>query len=56
MNVSRHVDARTCAVANYVSSILHKLQSADREEAARRAREAGLSPKRLAEELTTRPG
>jgi len=29
-------------VANYVSNILHKLQVADREEAALRAREAGL--------------
>ncbi len=29
-------------VANYVSNILHKLQVADREEAAVRAREAGL--------------
>jgi DNA-binding NarL/FixJ family response regulator len=29
-------------VANYVSNILHKLQVADRKEAAVRAREAGL--------------
>jgi DNA-binding NarL/FixJ family response regulator len=29
-------------VANYVSNILHKLQAADRQEAAQRAREAGL--------------
>ena len=40
--ISRLLSLSVKTVANYVSNILHKLQVADRKEAAVRAREAGL--------------
>ena len=40
--IARLLSLSTKTVANYVSNILHKLQVADRKEAALRAREAGL--------------
>ncbi|HEU4494908.1 MAG TPA: response regulator transcription factor [Rubrobacteraceae bacterium] len=40
--IARLLSLSPKTVANYVSSILHKLQVADRKEAAVRAREAGL--------------
>jgi DNA-binding NarL/FixJ family response regulator len=40
--IGRLLSLRPKTVANYVSNILHKLQVADRKEAAVRAREAGL--------------
>ena len=35
------------SVANYVSNVLHKLQVADRKQAAARAREAGIGGERV---------
>jgi DNA-binding NarL/FixJ family response regulator len=40
--IARLLSLSPKTVANYVSNILHKLQVADRKEAALRAREAGL--------------
>jgi DNA-binding NarL/FixJ family response regulator len=40
--IARLLSLSSKTVANYVSNILHKLQVADRKEAALRAREAGL--------------
>jgi DNA-binding NarL/FixJ family response regulator len=40
--IARLLSLSPKTVANYVSNILHKLQAADRKEAAVRAREAGL--------------
>ncbi len=40
--IARLLSLRPKTVANYVSTILHKLQVADRKEAAVRAREVGL--------------
>ena len=40
--IARLLSLSPKTVANYVSNILHKLQAADRKEAALRAREAGL--------------
>lgn len=40
--ISRLLSLSPKTVANYVSNILQKLQVADREQAAARAREAGL--------------
>jgi DNA-binding NarL/FixJ family response regulator len=42
--IARLLSLSPKTVANYVSNILHKLQVADRKEAALRAREAGLGP------------
>ena len=40
--IARLLSLSPKTVANYVSNIFHKLQVADRKEAALRAREAGL--------------
>lgn len=42
--ISRLLSLNARTVANYVSNILAKLQVADREEAIRRVREAGMEP------------
>jgi DNA-binding NarL/FixJ family response regulator len=42
VEIARLLSLSNKTVANYVSNILHKLQAADRKEAAQRAREAGL--------------
>lgn len=42
--ISRLLSLNAKTVANYVSNILAKLQVADREEAIRRVREAGMEP------------
>ena len=45
--IARLLSLSPKTVANYVSNILHKLQVADRKEAALRAREAGLGQDKL---------
>jgi DNA-binding NarL/FixJ family response regulator len=42
VTISRHLSLSAHTVANHVSSILMKLQAADRAEAIIRARDAGL--------------
>ncbi|CAN5757368.1 hypothetical protein BH20ACT11_BH20ACT11_15710 [soil metagenome] len=44
--IARLLSLSNKTVANYVSNILHKLQAADRKEAAQRARQVGLGRER----------